>query len=422
MKQKLFFIATFFMIVACSSHYIDDVKSKNDLPNSISKEEAIQNVINFVSTINKKATTRGNIPHTLEIASIVPITSSVSTKTRTQSNNTAQVDTLFYVIKFAGKDNGFALAASRRNDAPVYAFVESGEFTDFINSDDSDASPGFNSFLGALYEYTSTTNDPHEVDSSRFDENGYVKSDEIIVLKSPLLVTQWGQGEPYNMFCENNQAGCVPVALAQIWTHLGKLQSVTWQDGLNSGYSSLDWDAIRMISKDYPGANLSIINNSNETVKQIAALIRFMGCNSNASYGKNATSENSEYAINEIKSFGVHVDGLKDFNNFDVVNHLRYNHIVFMRGDGRYYHVGLVFNKYVDGHAWVIDGFLDRYEAGNRDIYLHCNWGWNGYHNRYYYSKILNAEDKPRYDDNGKKMTTRSSNFRYNLKTAAIWN
>ena len=422
MKQKLFFIATLFMIVACSYHDIDDLKSKNDSSNSISEKEAMQNVINFVSAINKKTTTRGNIPHTLEISSIEAVTSSNPAKTRSQTYNTANVDTLFYVVKFAGKDNGFALAASRRNDAPVYAYIESGEFTDFINSDDSNASPGFNSFLGALYEYTSTSNDPHEVDSSRFDEKGYVKSDETIVLKSPLLVTKWGQNAPYNMYCENNKAGCVPIALAQIWTHLGKLRSVTWEDGLNSGYSLLDWDSIKKISKDYPGEKLLLIKNNDEAVRQIAALIRFMGCNSNASYGKDATSANSEYAINEIKSFGVNVDGLKDFNAFDVVNHLRSNHIVFMRGDGRYYHVGLVFKKYVDGHAWVIDGFLDRYEAGNRYIYLHCNWGWNGYHNGYYYSKILNAEDKPRYDDSGKTVSTRSSNFRYNLKTAAIWN
>ncbi len=43
MKQKLFFIATLFMIVACSYHDIEDVKSKNEMPNSISKEEARQN-------------------------------------------------------------------------------------------------------------------------------------------------------------------------------------------------------------------------------------------------------------------------------------------------------------------------------------------------------------------------------------------
>ncbi len=421
MKQKILCIATVFLIVACSYHDIEDVYFEKETTKNISAEEAGQNVIHFVSAINRQTITRGSIPHTLEIASIIPITTLKSAKTRMQTNSETCKDTLFYVVKFAGENNGFALAASRRKDPPIYAYIENGEFNDFMETNDSTATPGFNNFLGALYEYTSTTNDPHEVDSSRFDKDGYVKSDETIVLKSPLLVTKWGQGYPYNLKCEENLAGCVPVALAQIWTHLGKLQSVSWEDGLNSGYSSLNWDAIRKFSQEYFGDKLTFVTKDNDTIQQIASLIRFMGCNSNATYGKNGTSANSEYAINEIKGLGVYVDGLKDFDAFDVVNHLRSNHVVFMSGYGRYYHVGLVFRKYVDGHAWVVDGFLDRYEAGNRYIYLHCNWGWNGYKNGYFYSKVLNAEEKPRYDDYGNKTRATSQNYRYNLKTAAIW-
>lgn len=417
------FILSFLMVAvigSCAYHDVEDIATSKTSSNRISVEEAKRNVIKFVSSINRQNATRGAVPHTLEIASVLPVTSVVTPKTRSQAGTAAVEDTLFYVVKFAGENSGFALAASTKKSVPVYAYVEEGEYTDFVANNGTATNPGFEGFLGALYEYTTQGDDPHEVDSSRFDENGNVKYDETIVLKTPLLVTKWGQGAPYNLKCEGNLAGCVPVALAQIWTHLGRLANVSWTDGLNSGGSQLDWGAIRSMSQAYPGKSLNFISNVNEndTVRQIASLIRFMGCNSNASYGKDGTGADSEYAIKEVKKMGVNVDGLRDFDDFAVVNHLRSNHIVFMRGDGRYYHVGLVFRKYVDGHAWVVDGFLDRYEAGNRYIYLHCNWGWNGDQNGYFYSKILNTEEK-RYEDDGKKTRT---NFRYNLKTAAIWN
>ena len=49
---------------------------------------------------------------------------------------------------------------------------------------------------------------------------------------------------------------------------------------------------------------------------------------------------------------------------------------------------------------------------------IHCNWGWNGLHNGYFLSTALNAEENPAYDDG--IVSTRSSNFRYKLKTATF--
>lgn len=417
--KKIIFLIVAFVVMACSEHSIDDLNANKSLSNHIGIEEAKNNAIKFVSAINRQNATRGLAEHTIEIDDVEAVTSASSAKTRTQNVNNTNNDTLFYVVKFAG-GNGFALASAKRNDEPIYAYIEEGEYSDFTNPNNNANNPGYEAFLGALYEHTSLANDPHEVDSSRFDENGNVKYNETIIIKHPLLVTKWGQSDPYNLRCEGNLAGCVPVALAQIWTYIEKLENISWEDGLNGGQSHLDWNAIKQVSKDYPGENLAFLSRPNETVIQIASLIRFMGCNSKASYGKDATGADSGYAIGEVKKMGVNVDGLRDFNEHDIIYHLRGNHIIFISGYGRYYHVGLVFRKYVDGHAWVIDGFIDRYEDGNRYLYLHCNWGWNGDKNGYFSSKVLNAEQKPTYDDEGKK-TRASLNFRYNLKTAAIW-
>lgn len=89
-----------------------------------------------------------------------------------------------------------------------------------------------------------------------------------------------------------------------------------------------------------------------------------------------------------------------------------------MRGNGDYYHVGLIFRKYIDGHAWVVDGYIDQIENHIQTKYIHCNWGWDGYHNGFFKSDVLNAEESPVYNDT--TTSTRSTNFRYKLQTSTF--
>ena len=76
--------------------------------------------------------------------------------------------------------------------------------------------------------------------------------------------------------------------------------------------------------------------------------------------------------------------------------------------------------KYVDGHAWVVDGCIDEVKNGKQYYYVHCNWGWGYSQNGYYRSDILNADPgtKPVYNDSVVK--TRGQNFRYKLETATF--
>ena len=50
---------------------------------------------------------------------------------------------------------------------------------------------------------------------------------------------------------------------------------------------------------------------------------------------------------------------------------------------------------------------------------LHCNWGWDGYKNGYYYCRVFNTNDGPVFD----KVPTRSNQnpyFKYNLQYSLI--
>ena len=94
--------------------------------------------------------------------------------------------------------------------------------------------------------------------------------------------------------------------------------------------------------------------------------------------------------------------------------------IIFMRGNARYYHVFFVFRKYVDGHAWVVDGYINSCKKGKESLYLHCNWGWGKNKNGYFLSDVLDAGELPCYDDNAIALTRSDYNYRYNLETSTI--
>ena len=87
-----------------------------------------------------------------------------------------------------------------------------------------------------------------------------------------------------------------------------------------------------------------------------------------------------------------------------------------MRGSSLYYHVGFVFRHYVDGHAWVVDGYIDEVKNNVHSYYLHCNWGWGGTSNGYYLSDTFNSGDGPIYNDNATR-----SNYQYNLEFATFF-
>jgi len=147
--------------------------------------------------------------------------------------------------------------------------------------------------------------------------------------------------------------------------------------------------------------------------------MRFWGIVFDAEYKPNGTPVNSEYAISQLQYYGINATSLSDYNGTDVINQLRKgNRIIYMRGEGRYYHVGFIFRRYVDGHAWVVDGYIHSVKGWDIANYLHCNWGWNGDKNGYYLCNVLNAEEGPVYYDD--VSPTRSQNYQYRLKTSTI--
>lgn len=420
MDKKLFyyFILIGSLLTSCSyedgynSSYIQDSTMPRN--HRVSVEEAKLKALEFVSNISD--ITRAGSSKELRVDNVQAI-SLINHSTRSSEEPT-NLDSLLYIINFADSC-GFVIAGTDDREAEIYAYIENGNYS--WNEADS-LNPGFTAFIYGLLESRSkdaanaVALDDIECigggPSGGIPNNDGFKPNKFEVMY-PLLVTKWGQLEPYNAYTPDNvYTGCVVTAMAQICSFLEWPSMVQWSYNYTGGSAHLNWSQIKTECSLSDGKLYT-----ESSADQIAHLMRFLGVAFDAEYGEGGTSVDSNEAIDVLRNYGLTISGLSDYNPTQIVNDLRSgNKIVYMRGNARYYHILFFIRKYVDGHGWVVDGYIDQVDMGKESIYLHCNWGWNGTQNGYFLSSALNAEEDPAYDDN----VTRGYNYRYNLEMATF--
>lgn len=392
------------MFVACSQ---DDssVSIDNSMATShrISVEQAKLNAIDFASKVNSK-TRSGRV---FEVDNVQAISLSASS-TRSISDS-INLDTMLYIVNFADSA-GFVIAGTDDRENSIYAYIEEGNYS-WGDSDTHNS--GFAAFLYALLE-SKSYNDKGNFEEHQDEYEGHgggggnYKPSKFEVM-SPLLVTKWSQKKPYNTYTPNEYTGCVVTAISQICSFLEAPVNVQWSYKNTNGSATMNWGKIKTECITNGGTPTS-------TANQVAHLMRSLGLAFGAEYESGETGVDSDDAIEYMQNVGHLVSDLDDYDVNCVVNNLKSgNKIVYMRGNARYYHVGFVFRKYVDGHAWVVDGYINEVKNNKQSYYLHCNWGWGGTKNGYFLNNVFNAEQNPPYNDNAK---TRSNNYQYNLETA----
>lgn len=188
----------------------------------------------------------------------------------------------------------------------------------------------------------------------------------------PMLVTQWGQGEPYNLLCPYSGSarcisGCVATAMAQLmyfYKHPMRGtgdHSYVWNGKeLYSDFSShyYDWDNMFTVY------TASCTNTQKQAVAQ---LIYDCGVSVEARYGANLTEANIyrqfvNYFGYDSSSAWIYKSSRSNvFWEKTINDELLAGRPVYYRGA----------NENGAGHLYVIDGCDD-------NNYYHINWGWDG--------------------------------------------
>lgn len=378
-------------------------------------------------------------------------------------------DTAAYIFNF-GEDDGYAIiSADTRIDAPILAYAGGGSLHEETDN------PGLGLFLEGAEGYImrsiveaeqrrdSLINDIIAKLDDRIDPETKSLSDlmkdikkqiRVTTTTTPLMTTakvaplspvEWGQGdannEPFwrnvrykNCSAGRSPAGCVAIATAHIMSYWKYPTDYNW-------YLLNQYTAIPSLTrlKNHKGWSGDITKAPPSVQAQVANLIECIGCNVKMSYGCGSSSADADDAIKYLRSLGYLGGGKYDYN-YDWIRSSLYNkRPVFMGGNSsRTSHkfLGITWYTYDEGHAWVVDGYLEQIQAVttkmelvdnngkttllststslNNVKYLHHNWGWNGHHNGYYVAGSFNTNEEPRPSDT---KSGESGNYQYSIDT-----
>ena len=196
----------------------------------------------------------------------------------------------------------------------------------------------------------------------------------------PLITANWNQGGQWNDLCPNNSyVGCVAVAMGQVMYYWG-------YPNQGSGYSQYYDPEHGIISVNFEDHNYNFENMNNESATYDSQLLLYHS-------GVAVHMDYSPWG----SGASVCWEGPSSQDALD--NHFKYNDIItcevkinysdheweLLMKDQLDRGWPVIYRGYSDdaGHAWNIDGYQDNY--------YHCNWGWGGSANGYFYFDNLNG-------------------------------
>lgn len=230
---------------------------------------------------------------------------------------------------------------------------------------------------------------------------------EEYVRRGKQIGCEWGQGYPYNMYTytpagEEAYAGCMATVVAQIMYYWG--HNYTYD-----GYY-FDWDLMRK--------HVSIDNPYPYAYSMIAELMLKLGLpeNLDMSYATSGSGAHDSTIPRTFKNFGYTSGGSIESYNYDEIYSTVAVRPVYISGKAKKKVttktiLGITVStttSYQEGHAWVIDQTMTRtrykkiyvdgeYQDKTQEYehLVHCNFGWDGTDNGFYYSKQFNTNEGP---------------------------
>ncbi len=389
MKRILLFCALFLLGMACSQEEVVPPKDSNaeeiaqkvdeyQTPGDhmVTAAEALSRAETIFSRWKTRSTPR--VVKSCEYFVARPATRSLADT----------IEVAFHLINY--EDNaGFAMVAADERATDIYAYSDEGQLT----AADFEQNPGLSIYKEIATEaYINEVTNPSNVgpvvltpgpgngpygDIPRLiivkgtDGNYYHARYEEITSSVPYFIeTTWHQNYPYNAFCEGNVTGCGPLAAAQIMTYHGHPATF-------DGYI-YHWENMR--------------KNFNSVHYDVASLIRQIGVEADADYGVTATSTTKEKIYKMFREFGYDCTRPQYYDQQKFIQHLDARMPIWVRGK----------SSSGGAHAWVVDGFrysitkvtyyytyipYDRANVSyqNGTFMAHCNWGWGGLDDGYYY-------------------------------------
>ena len=452
--------------------------------NTITMDSLRRLALNLPAIFSQQPQTRSTGKTIKEIVSLSSFFNQPATRTATVSGKNPVSD--IYVVNYSG-DAGFAIISADTRLVDVLAYSDYGNITDTLDNPGVKLfMSGVYDYADYMLNYLPEKGDSVAVHgmvlpknsgakkTARYDapktlstvietvnENPYYPPEDDDVyyyyqetveeitdwsgtVRGPVVKVNWGQDWPYSNYidtCPSTKfpmpAGCVATAMAQIMSYH------KWPTSMSS--TGVDyWDMLNQY-KDWT----EFIDNT-DAIHRVASLFKELGgfvdmeyrCSSDGGSGSSIKKAN-----NAFKTWlGYSSDGIVSYSTHQVRSELRdinNSRPVCVRGADK---------NGKGGHAWVVDGFKDqyricmelaywyRYEGGDSphelfvvdtlrtykyiNDYVHCNWGWDGRNNGWFYDnafidRTYFRTDYPAEEESGNSY---NNNGQYSINVEMIKN
>lgn len=297
-------------------------------------------------------------------------------------------------IRVISFNEGFVIVSDDDQVKPILGYSPNTKITSL--SKDSNVMSWL-SFYSKQIDHIKTNNLDNEIFEDQWhqllnDEYNPDRTEDI----SPLLSTEWGQGQFYNDLCpydvysiagnDHTMVGCVATAMAQCMKYWNYPDSGT-------GSNSYTHSVYGVLSADFSNTSYNWSNMPDQATEEnidLATIMYHSGVSVNMGYGpsESATSDPfAEIALRDYFNYDTNLDLVYKSNYSDtewenlLKSELESGHPLYYRGQDA-----------TLGHAFVCDGYQ------NSD-YFHFNWGWDGNYNGYFYLDYLTPIPGNSYTD-----------------------
>lgn len=177
-----------------------------------------------------------------------------------------------------------------------------------------------------------------------------------------LVKTKWSQRDPYNWKSPSSTcsggyylAGCGAIAASQVIAYYGKYKT-------KYDFASLTTQPTITTS------------SSNYLKDQVSSFVESVGEGIKSRYGCDVTISYTTDTYSFFKNLGYNISKpINKHDSYELRKTLESKNLVLCRGTSD-----------SGGHIWVIDGFR-QYLTYCSPSYVHCNWGWGGNSDGWYY-------------------------------------
>lgn len=287
-------------------------------------------------------------------------------------------DTLFYA--FSAHDNkGFVIISADDNVSPILAYSTNGSFTG------KDIPPAAQYLLDEYSEQIALVKHNRipasEEVSLEWSKllNGTNQQLKILgTASTPLLLTNWSQGFPYNEFCPEDPAGpaghalvgCVAVSMAQVMKYYNF-------PAQGSGTSSYYANGYGTQTANYGNTNYEFYNMPNSGTESNLSLAEFLyhcGVGAKMNYGPEGSGAWVSTACEAMEAH-FNYSSSWDYDSRNSYSDTQWKNLIKNEIDNLRPMIYVGYTSSM-GHAWNCDGY--------QNDYFHMNWGWGGSYNGYF--------------------------------------